>query len=108
MTEKIIKTGFVLLLITFLVMFFTSSSGYYEYQLSKKTTLTNENIKKFEKDLKSGKKIDITNYLKENDKHYDNKVTRLGNNLSNGIDNIMSKSIKYLFEYLEKSISLDK
>ena len=108
MTEKIIKSGLILLIIIFLVMFFTSSGGYYEYQLSKKTTLTNESIKKFEKDLKTGKKIDINDYIKDNNKHYDNKVTRLGNNLSKGIDNIMSTGIKYIFEYLEKTIDLDK
>lgn len=107
--DKIIIKGFSFtLVIVFLVMIFTSSSGYYEYELNKKTTLTNEAIEKFEQDLKDGKNIDIDDYVVKDDKNYDNRISKMGNNISNKIDNIMSAGINYLFKYIEKSIKIDK
>lgn len=106
--KKIIVKGFCFtIIIIFLVMIFTSSSGYYEYELSKKTTLTNEAIEKFEQDVKEGKNININDYVVKNDKNYDNRVSKMGNSISNKIDNIMSTGMKYLFKYIEKSISVD-
>lgn len=108
MPNKIFKGILIILVLIFLVMVFTSSSGYYEYELNKKTTLTNEEILKFEKDLKDGKKIDINNYVRSDTKQYDNKVSRLGNNISKKVDGVMSLGIKYLFKYIENSIDLDE
>ena len=108
MTKTLFKGFCFTLVIVFLVMIFTSSSGYYEYELKKKTTLTNEAILKFEQDVKEGKNIDVNNYVKKDIKNYDNKVSRLGNNLSNKIDNTMSVIIKYIFKHIESSIDLDE
>lgn len=107
--SKIIIKGFCFtLVIIFLVMIFTSSSGYYEYELSKKTTLTHEAIEKFEQDLKDGKNIDIDDYVVKEEKNYDNRISKMGNSISNKIDNVMSTSIKYLFKYIEKSIKIEE
>ena len=107
LANKIFKGVLFLLLGIFFVMIITCSNGYYEYELNKKTNLTNESILQFEKDLKAGKNIDINNYVKTDTKNYDNKVSRIGNNISKKVDNIMSTGIKYLFKYIEKSINLD-
>ena len=48
---------------SFLVVYFSDITGYYQYQNYKKTTLTLEQIKKFEEDVASGKEIDINEYL---------------------------------------------
>lgn len=107
MANKIFKGVLFLLLGIFFVMIITCSNGYYEYELNKKTNLTNEAIEKFEQDVKNGKNIDINNYVKTDTKNYDNKVSRMGNSISKKIDNTMSLGIKYLFKYIEKSIDLD-
>lgn len=107
--NKFIVKGFCFaLVVVFLVMIFTSSSGYYEYELNKKTTLTNEAIEKFERDLKDGKSIDIDDYVVKDDKNYDNRISKIGNSISNKIDNVMSTGIKYLFKYIEKSIKIEE
>ena len=107
MANKIFKGLLFLLLGIFFVMIITCSNGYYEYELNKKTSLTNEAIEKFEYDLKNGKKIDINDYVKTDTKNYDNKVSRAGNSISRKIDKTMSLGIKYLFKYIEKTINLD-
>ena len=68
------------------------------------TTLTNEKMKEFEKDLKEGKKVDIKKYLTDNTKKYDNKVTDIGNTLSDMINNGISDGLEKTFKVVEKLI----
>ena len=51
--NKIFKFIFGLFFMSFLVIYFSELTGYYEYQNYKKTSLTEEQIKKFEEDVKS-------------------------------------------------------
>lgn len=107
MTKMLVKGFCFTLIIVFFVMILASSSGYYEYELSKKTILTNEAIERFEQDLKDGKNIDIDDYVIKEEKNYDNRVSRMGNSISNKIDNVVSIGVKYLFKYIEKSINIE-
>ena len=58
----------------------------------------------FEKDLKEGKKVDIKKYLTDNTKKYDNKVTDIGNTLSDMINNGISGGLEKTFKVVEKLI----
>ena len=61
-SNNIFKFVFIILILVFLFLIVASQSGYYEYELSRKTKLTDEAIDKFENDVKEGKNIDINNY----------------------------------------------
>ena len=102
--KKILNTILLCLFILFVSLFIASSNGYYEYPNKETTKLTEDKIKQFEEDIKAGKKIDINNYLIKENKNYDNKVTKLGNTLSDIIDYSMMDSLEKTFKFVEKLI----
>lgn len=104
MKGKTFKYGIIVLLITFFCLIVASESGYYEYELSKTTKLTNEKIEEFERDVKSGKKIDLNSYINTKENDYNNNISNLGNKLSDGLENVFSKGFKYLFKYISNQI----
>lgn len=105
MENKKIKNGikyiFVTLLVSFTVLYFSMSAGYFEHTNGKKVALTNEQIEKFEKDIESGKNVDALNYViqKEN---YENNVSKVGLTVSNITYKVVNKGISYGFKALEK------
>ncbi|MBE6154516.1 MAG: hypothetical protein E7163_02950 [Firmicutes bacterium] len=76
-------------------------SGYYETKASNRATLTKEAMIKFEEDLANNELIDITDYLKDEEVDYSNKVTKIGNKLSEGISEIMTNGISGVFNTLK-------
>ena len=74
--KNLVRFFGVTLVILFLCIYIGQASGYYEYSNFKRTSLTNDAITKFEDDVKKGKNIKATNYLK-NDKQYDNRGGRI-------------------------------
>ncbi len=96
----VIGTLFVL----FLALYFTQTTGYYEFEQKKITTLTEEQIKKFEQDVKDGKQIDIENYLDTGKKNYDNKISSISLSLSQKIEDAVTSGIEYLFQAVEKVV----
>lgn len=103
--NKIFKFFGIILLLIFIFLVIASKSGYYEYELSQKTKLTDEAIERFEDDVKNGKSIDINNYMNTKAKNYNNKISNVGNEISNSVEKIISKGFSYLFNYLNKQIS---
>lgn len=95
--DKLMKLLGIILIVLFLVMFFSSSSGYYEYELNKKSNLTQDAILKFEQDVKNGKEIDINDYLVEENKDYSNSFSKAGLSISNKIGTIFSEGVKFIF-----------
>lgn len=102
--NTIFKFIFCVFFISFLVIYFSEITGYYEYQNHQKTALTEEQIKKFENDVKNGEKVDIDKYLIINTKSYNNNLSKLASKLSDSISNIVNKSVKYTFKYISKLI----
>lgn len=102
--KKIFNTIIFSLFILFISLYVAASNGYYEYKNMEKMQLTNEKMKQFENDLKEGKRVDIKDYFKEDNKIYDNKITKIGNTVSNFIDNSVMKGIEKTFGYFEKMI----
>lgn len=101
----ILKIIMLILLISFVGLYVTSNTGYFDYEASKKVTLTKEQIKIFEEDIKNGKKIDMKEYLNINEKEYDNNISKVTLKISETIGNIFSKSIKFIFNNIEKGIN---
>lgn len=97
--KRLIKLIGIKLLIFFLALYLSSyNTSYYE----NKNILTEDAIKRFEKDLKEGKKINVNNYI-EKEKNYNNKVSTYTLKLSNLIDKCINKSLKLVLKYLENS-----
>ena len=102
--NKFIKPIIMILVISFIALYIMTSGGYYEYKINNKNILTEEAIKQFEKDVKEGKKIVASNYIKEQ-KSYSNKANILANELSDTISNIYDKIMRFLFKQIEKTMS---
>lgn len=97
--KRLIKLIGIILLIFFLALYLSSyNTSYYE----NKNILTEDAIKRFEKDLKEEKKINVNNYI-EKEKNYNNKVSTYTLKLSNLIDKCINKSLKLVLKYLENS-----
>ena len=75
--KKIYKFVFTVFFLSFLVVYFSELTGYYEYQNHKKATLTQEQIRQFEKDVANGKEVDINEYLVVEEKNYNNGLSEL-------------------------------
>lgn len=102
--NKIYKFIFGLFFMSFLVIYFSELTGYYEYQNYQKTALTSEQIKKFEEDVKNGNKVDINKYLVVNNKKYNNNLSKLASKLSDGISKLVNNGVEYTFKYISKLI----
>lgn len=91
-----------ILFIVFIIIYIMIECGYYESKLSQKSALTNENIQKFEQDVKDGKPIDLNKYLIEEDVDYSNSVTKAGTVVSETMNSIMTEGLSSVFEVLKK------
>lgn len=98
--NKIFKRVFLAILIAFSAIYISQATGYYEYEQQKTIVLTNEQIKKFEQDVKDGKNVDALSYIDVEKKDYSSKISRFGLKLSEGmgvlIKNTLDKSFKFL------------
>ena len=103
--NKIFSKLFLLLFITFMAIYISGKSGYYEYKARTQTTLTKAKIKKFESDVKKGKNIDLKDYTKEEVVNYDNKMSELGLKISKGLGNIIKLGLEETFDFLNDQIS---
>ncbi len=103
--DKIFKFVFFLLLLIYLTLYFTGIAGYYEYKNYKKMTLTNEQIEKFEEDVKSGKEVNVEDYITKEKKDYNNKISDAGKKVSFTISNTLSKLLTSTFKHISKFIT---
>jgi len=103
--EKIVKTIFILLFIVFITIYISQANGYYEYELHKRVELTNEQIKKFEEDVKNNKKIDLKEYTMDGVENYNNNFSKLGSNFSKVTSKYVKKGISGFFGFVENLLS---
>ena len=60
-----------------------------------------QNMEKFEEDVKNGEVVDVLDYLPDESVDYSNGVTKIGNKISNGISDVMTKGLSGLFDALK-------
>jgi len=75
-----------------------ADSGYYEYTIKQKTTITNDKIKEFEEDIKNEVNLDLKDYLNENKIENINKFSNLLYNISQNTNKITRNIIKKIFK----------
>ena len=103
--NKIFKMILIISFAIFITIFISNEYGYYEYKKHEQVTLTQEQIKKFEQDIKDGKNVELNNYITNQNKNYQTSFSKLGLNISNSISGVVKKSVDSLFSKLGKMIS---
>jgi hypothetical protein len=94
-----------ILFIVYISLFIAGESGYYENEINEEITLTEENIKKFEEDVKNNKDIDLQDYVVNEKKNYSCFASDMGDNFSNFIEKLMTKELGKMGKVLKKMFS---
>lgn len=102
--NRIFKYIFWLLLVTFLTLYFSQATGYYEFKQHKKVIYTAEQIKKFEADVAAGKDVRIEDYMETTNRDYSNKTSDLGLSISETIGDIVKSGIEGFFDTINKMV----
>ena len=92
------------LIILYTALYMTQAMGYYEYSNRKTNQLTEEAVKKFDADIKAGKNVKASDYIKkEND--YNNNISRMGLSLSNVVGDIFDGIMSFIFSGIDKTVN---
>lgn len=89
------------LFILFIALFIANMSGYYEGKIRERVTVTEEGIKAFEEAIKNGEDIDVTSFLNDEKIDYSSKMSNLGDNLTYGLENFVSKGMRFVVDILK-------
>lgn len=92
------------MLLLFTTLYITQALGYYEYSNYKTNRLTEEAVEQFEQDIKSGKKVNASNYIKK-DNDYNNNISKLGIKVSNLIGEVFDGIMGFVFNQVSKTIN---
>ncbi len=95
----------IIFFIVYIGYYIGLESGYYETKLRDKTYLTSEGIKEFEKDVASGKELDVTKYITDEKIDSSNSMSNLGNKISISVETFMTKGIFKTIKILGKLFS---
>jgi len=101
--KKIIKNIPLIILIMLLGLYFSYQNGYYDKYMRDKINLTNQNIEKFENDIKEGRDVTIEDYLKE-EKSYTTKTGNISLKVSNKLENIINKGMRFIFKKISSVV----
>ena len=69
--KNIVRFVGIIILILFFALYFGQFIGYYEVSKTKRNTLTNDAIERFENDVREGKEILASNYLEQEKNNID-------------------------------------
>ena len=103
MNHKIFNRILLVLFILFLVLYFSSNAGVIDYSSKNRKELTEQEIMKFEEDIKNGKTIDINSYNKNSDR-YTNTLNKAILKVSTNISGVAKDLVSGLFSQMEKSM----
>lgn len=104
MTKKKTNWGMLFLkisLVCFLLVYFLMENGYYDKKKALEVSLTEENIRKFEQDVKNNKIIDISNYKIEEEKNYSNSISKWGQKFTDSFGKVIIKGAGGLVDALK-------
>ena len=98
-------TLLTILFIVYVSLFIAGESGYYENKVNEEIVLTEENIKKFEADVKNNKDIDINNYVVKNNTNYSCFASDMGDSVSNFVEKLLTEELGKMGKVLKKMFS---
>ena len=97
-----LKYIIMFLFIVYVSLYVLNKTGYYDGSVRRKMEITSEQIEVFEKDVANGVEIDINNYVKNLDKDYTNRTSKIGYAISSNIDQFLNKGIRRIVKVLSK------
>lgn len=100
--KNVVRLSIACIFSLFLCLYITQALGYYEFTNAKKTTMTTRAMEKFEKDVKSGKKINAKDYLEE-EKNYNNFLSKTSLTISSTIEKTFGAIMNAFFNELAKA-----
>ena len=89
----------------FLALYYSSNAGLIDYQAKNKTSLTEEQIKMFEEDVKNNVQIDLKKYIDNKEDKYDNNISKTTLKLSNTIGESVEGILNFVFGKLENAMN---
>ena len=105
MRNNIFKTIILLFFLMFLALYYSANTGLIDYQAKNKNELTEEQIKKFEEDVKNNVEIDLEDYIVDYEEKYDNNVSKTTLNISRKIGETIQSTLNFVFEKIDKAIN---
>ncbi len=102
--KKITKFFIEVLLIVFIFSYVIEKSGYYEYNLQSKKNMTENEIKKFEENIKKGKEVNVKDYLNEVSIDYSNNLTRSISMFNLNLNRYLIKTINNTINIFSKLV----
>ena len=107
-TKKKKNPAIIIIIILFgiyVALYYLSKSGYYDYKEYNKMILTEEAMKKFEKDIEEGKDITLNDYIKTNTSDYTNKVSKLGLKTGKTIESFFKEGLGNIFKVVSSLVT---
>ncbi len=95
---KIIGVLFVI----YLSLTIAINTGYYEAKVNEKTVVTEENMRKFEEDVKNGREVDIKDYISDTTKDYASNTSKAGIKVASVVEKFMAEGINEMIDVLKK------
>lgn len=96
---------FYFVLVIYSVYYAFYMFGYAEVKVHNETVLTEEAMRKFEKDISENKDVTLEDYLTINKKDYSNKICRFGNNIAYIFEYVMDEGLKNMVLIIRKLFS---
>ncbi len=98
---NILRFVVIVLFASFSFVYAMANMGYYEYRNHNKRVMTDEQIEKFEEDIKKGIELDLNNYVNKDSRIIKNQMSL---KISRLIGNISQKTIRKIFKILNKIV----
>lgn len=105
MKNNIFRGILVLFFLIYLILVFAVKFGYYESKETKVKTLTEEQVLKFEEDIKNGKEVDIEKYIVDEVTDYTSPFSNGIYNASLKMESIIDKTVRIVFNTSEKMVT---
>lgn len=103
--KKTFKFCMIFFIFVFCALLIALETGYYDAGASRKKTLTEQQIRKFEEDVRNGKDVDVTDYLIEESVDYSSGLSNKIYKTSLKLEKVFDKTVKTLFKGLAKTVS---
>lgn len=105
MTNNFFRIMALTVFLIFLALYYSSNAGLIDYQAKNKTSLTEEQIKMFEEDVKNNVQIDLKKYIDNKEDKYDNNISKTTLKLSNTIGETVEGILNFVFGKLENAMN---
>ena len=97
-----VKIIFLGLFFAYIVLYILNATGYYDGNIRRKVAFTDNQIDKFESDIAKGEKVDLTDYLKDQEKNYTNNASNMGYAISTNVESFLNEGLKKFINILSK------